>query len=83
MRPTEDRLHPDEPFFTLRGQDIVAPYAVQAYAALVRSAAAGANLTSGPESAAWLRAHADEADRIAAEMIGWQATHPEYAKLPD
>ena len=87
MRPTEDRLHPDEPWFTMRGQDMLAPYAVQEYASLVRTAAAAGAIydEEGRQefSVADLRRHADEADKVAAEMIGWQSSHPDYVKLPD
>ena len=90
----DERLHPDEPWFTLRAQDIFAPYAVREYASFLRAYAAGlqANraepdqrLTLGGQDAeiAGLRMMAEECETRAAEMLQWQASHPERVKVPD
>ncbi len=72
----------EEPFFLLRGQDALAPFAVQTYAALLRSAAAGSESTIHHlPTTAGLREQAADAERIAARMIAWQAEHGH--KLPD
>jgi len=76
----EIRLHPGEPVFVLRAQDALAPYAVTAYAQLLRAAAAGAHAHAG-ETAAQLRAQAAEVERRASAMIAWQAAN--RVKLPD
>lgn len=73
-------LTPDEPFFFLRGQDALAPYAVAGYAALLRAAAAGLR-TCDPHAGRDLAEQADECDRIAASMLAWQAAN--RGKLPD
>jgi hypothetical protein len=89
MRRIEDRLHPEEPWFTLRGQDILAPLAVTAYANLLRAAAGGLrhgdHVFTGDdkEVVERLREHAQEAEAIAAEMILWQSRNPGTVKLPD
>lgn len=80
-----DALHPDEPFFFLRGQDVLAPFALQGYAALLRAAAAGdqdvAHRVQGAGRFPILREQAEEVERIAAQMVAWQAEH--HVKLPD
>ena len=84
-------LRPGEPFFFLRAQDVLAPFAVMQYAALRRAAAAGVRRHPGgfvnsegislilPENG--LREQADHAEQIAARMLAWQATNGH--KLPD
>lgn len=89
MRHIEGNLHPDEPWFTLRAQDFLAPFAVREYASLLRAAAGG--LRHGDEAytgrdkqvVARLLAHAEEAEAVAADMIRFQAEHPDLVKLPD
>jgi hypothetical protein len=84
MRRIEDRLHPEEPWFTLRGQDLLAPHAVEAYASLLRATAAGLRHRSEDrERFEDLLEQANEASRVASEMVSWQAQHPDIAKLPD
>lgn len=85
-------LRPGEPFFFLRAQDVLAPFAVLAYAQLLRAAAAGAN-TLAPKDATveecrahfarrdHLNAMAQNAEQRAAQMLAWQAVH--HTKLPD
>lgn len=81
-----DALHPEEPFFFLRGQDILAPFALQGYAALLRAAAAGAH-GLGPlpgeltARSAHLIQQAEEVEHRAAQMVAWQAR--QHTKLPD
>jgi hypothetical protein len=76
----EIRLRPGEPVFVLRAQDALAPYAVSAYAQLLRAAAAGAYAHDG-ETASRLRLQAREVEQRAAAMIAWQAAN--HVKLPD
>jgi hypothetical protein len=89
MRSIEQNLHPDEPWFTLRGKDLLAPYTVQSYANLCRVAAAGLrhgdSVFTGPDKAKHdeLIAQAEEAEQAATDMMVFQAQHPELAKLPD
>lgn len=89
-----EKLHPDEPWFTLRAQDLLAPYALQAYASLLHAAAFaarpkrddGATVAELREAHArsdQLRADAHEVDQLASAMLVWQADHPELRKLPD
>lgn len=87
-------LRPGEPFFFLRAQDVLAPFAVLAYAQLLRAAVAGH--ASGARSMAGqptdpdevilertneLRELAENAEQRAAQMLAWQAAH--HTKLPD
>lgn len=67
-------LHLDEPFFFLRAQDQLAPYAVQAYANLLHVS----GVASGDER---LVLQSGTVHRIAAQMIAWQAHNP--TKMPD
>lgn len=78
----------DEPIFVLRGKDILAPAAVEAYANLLRAASSGVyggadGEQSGDEWAAELNGMAQQVSNVAAEMIAWQASHPARVKLPD
>lgn len=76
--------HPGEPVFVLRGQDVLAPLAVQAYAGALRAAAAGAllgTLDAEDDLRRRLLESARECDEIAARMVAWQAGHG--GKLPD
>jgi hypothetical protein len=84
--PDEINLRPGEPFFLLRAQDALAPFALENYAALVRAAASGVgfgNPLDVYEEAAVerLRRHSDEVHAIAARMLAWQAEN--RVKLPD
>lgn len=89
MREIEQNLHPDEPWFTLRGKDLLAPFAVQAYANSCRVAAAGLRhgdaVFTGPDRARHteLINQAIEAEAVAAKMLQFQAEHPEITRLPD
>lgn len=89
MRRIEDRLHPEEPWFTLRAQDILAPLAVQQYANFLRAAAAGLRLGDGVLTAEdqavveRLQQQAHDAEGEAADMVLWQSQHPDLVKLPD
>ena len=73
-------LRPGEPFFFLRAQDVLAPFAVLAYAAQLRAAAAGA-VSMGAIPPTHLHDMADNAEQRAAQMLAWQAAH--HTKLPD
>jgi hypothetical protein len=87
-------LKPGEPCFILRGQDVLAPLAVQTYAGMLRSAAAGARcqidtglypverIRAMNELASRLVRSAEECDAIASQMIAWQA-QTMAGKLPD
>ena len=77
----EDRLHPDEPWFTLRGQDLLAPHALMHYASLLRAVAYGRVIYSGESQR--LQQQAEQVEDIAAWMVQFQADHPELRKLPD
>lgn len=89
MRHIEGNLHPDEPWFTLRGQDILAPIVVSMYANVVRAAASGLRHGDGAFTSAdravfeRLMAHALDADGAAADMVVFQSEHPDLVKLPD
>ena len=87
----------EEPRFELRAQDLFAPYAVEEYAQMLRAAAAGMRagvepLTKGATADRIRELHgpsnvllgqANEASRIASQMIGWQAGNSSRVKLPD
>jgi hypothetical protein len=79
-------IHPDEPYFWFRGQDALAPPALQAYANACRAAATALADVGGDdaeERARELRTFAADVDHVAAEMVAWQSAHPELTKLPD
>jgi len=73
-------LSEGEPVFLVVGHDLLAPYSVQQYAVGCRIAATA---QSDPEAAERLRQKAFDAERVAAQMIAWQASYPEKTKLPD
>lgn len=85
----EGLLHLDEPYFVLRGQDLLTPYAIMGYAALLRATAAGMTRSSHRSfgrvdtSALTLRAQAKEVEEFAAATLAWQAANPDKTKLPD
>ena len=89
MRHIENRLHPNEPWFTLRGQDLLAPLAIQSYATHLRAAAAGLEfgdrtLTGDDRKVVeGLKAQAQEAEDAVSQMLVWQAQNPDTVKLPD
>lgn len=59
----------DEPTFTIRAQDILAPQALAAYAALARKLD--------------LHDHAQRVEAIAVDFLAWQAAHHHQVKRPD
>jgi hypothetical protein len=59
----------EEPVFTIRAQDILAPQAIAHYAALVRKLG--------------LDDFAHEVEARAVEILEWQAKHPTLVKVPD
>lgn len=63
------RLNPDEPVFVIRAQDILAPQALAAYAALARKLG--------------LSQHAQEVEARAVQMLAWQSAHAGLVKAPD
>jgi hypothetical protein len=63
------RLAPDEPVFVLRGQDVLAPLAIQQYAEGLRRA--------GRES------DAADVEQRGIEFLRWQAANRDRVKLPD
>lgn len=78
------KLHPTEPWFTLRAQDALAPYAVQSYATLLRAAGMGARQTDPDHvTQAIMSGVANDVHLAAAEMLHWQIEHPDLVKLPD
>lgn len=89
MRSIEGNLHPDEPWFTLRGKDLLAPFAVQQYAVLCRVAAAGLRHGDDVFTGNDRKRHdqlieqAEEAEQAATDMMVFQSQHPEITRLPD
>lgn len=73
-------LKPDEPWFLLRGQDKLTPYAMEAYADLLAEEAPDMDTAEGVdrllEMAADIRSHAQA-------VRDWQKANPQYVKLPD
>lgn len=63
------RLAPDEPVFVLRGQDVLAPLAIQQYAEGLRRA-------GRDEQAA-------EVEQRGIDFLRWQAANRHRVKLPD
>jgi len=73
-------LPPDEPLFLLRGQDLIAPSAIDSYASHVRAVVTGVTDASRAQR---LTAVADECESVAAAMRVWQADNPDRTKYPD
>lgn len=72
----------EEPYFLIRGKDVLAPAAVESYANLLRAAAAGAvEAPSGHQDE--LISMAQDVSNLAAEIIAWQAANPDRVQLPD
>lgn len=67
----------DEPIFTLRSNDRVAPATVRRWAG--HASAAGMDTAPGSHG----RAKFDEAMDCAVEMERWQREHPKLTKVPD
>lgn len=66
----------EEPKFTIRAQDALAPLAVEAWAAFAEIAARAAGTMHLMEMAA-------DAREVAREMREWQAGNPDRVKWPD
>ena len=67
-------LHPDEPTFTLRAQDVFAPWTIIGWANTV---------IRDPKSTRPQFDKATEAIAVANQMLIWQTANPEKVKLPD
>ena len=65
-------LKPSEPWFLLRGQDILTPNAIRAYANLVEGLGGEAH-----------RLHADDLREHATAIAEWQIANSQYVKEPD
>lgn len=63
------KLHDDEPWFALRGQDVLAPAAIQAYADYLHRV--------GREE------QAREVEAIGIAFLRWQGANKDRVKLPD
>lgn len=63
------KLHPDEPWFVVRAQDVIAPQAVAAYAGYLR--------TIG------LDEQADQVEGLGIKFLRWQAENRALVKRPD
>lgn len=74
------RFHDDEPVFVLRAKDLLAPHAVEVYAALARAASVGIEPKWDTRD---LLEIADQADNVAAAMRVWQGINHHLVKLPD
>lgn len=67
--PADVALEDDEPFFLIRGKDLLAPHAVAAYAELLRKV--------GQDG------QAEHVEAIAVRMLEWAAKYPDLMKVPD
>lgn len=67
--PGAVELAPGEPFFTIRGKDILAPHAVAAYADLLKRVGQGDQ--------------AEHVQAIAVQMLEWASRNRDLLKLPD
>ena len=74
------KLRSGEPYFFLRAQDVLAPAAVEAYAALLEAASAATPISpTGVDLAKSARDVRQFADR----MRKWQSSNRSVVKLPD
>ena len=82
-------LLPDEPYFIIRGKDLLAPVAIEAYAGALEAAAAGLGCgTFGHVKAIYhsielLRLGSAEVRAYADKVREWQADNDQFVKLPD
>ena len=67
-------LHPDEPTFTLRAQDITAPGTIIEWARMV---------VQNPKATRAQFDKATEGLAVAFKMLEWQSANPDKIKLPD
>lgn len=83
LHAVADRLHKGEPVFYLRAQDLLAPHAVEAYAAALHFASLEqGSLGHHAEAARLARASAD-VYAFKHLMVDWQDEHSGLVKLPD
>lgn len=70
----------NEPVFIIRGKDVLAVRAIQAYAALLLSARDGAE---NERTKLHLADMASDVEAVAVEVEMWQAVHDDLVRLPD
>lgn len=77
------RLHPDEPWFFIRGQDRLSTAAVIEYSHLLRYASTNAALGNDQDLSYSLKKQADEVLSYAQRFKCWQLENPDKVKYPD
>lgn len=78
-----EKLHPNEPFFFLRGQDRLSPEAIVAYSELLQREADKAYQRGDVRLWESLSDQAAQVAGFARQFLDWQQEHPEFVKLPD
>ncbi len=77
------KLHPGEPYFFIRAQDLLSFDMVAEYAHLLTKAAGHAIRNGDDNLAQSLGEQAAQVAIYALEFLDWQRDNPDKAKLPD
>ncbi len=78
-----ERLGKDEPFFIVRGQDLLSVEIVKAYSHLLQRESDKAAADGNYDLAESLSIDAVQVISVAHRFLDWQAANPDKVKLPD
>jgi hypothetical protein len=78
-----ERLRENEPYFLVRGQDLLSPATVVHYSELLQGEADKAYLKGDIRLWESLSDQAAQVAGFSRQFIEWQQEHPEFVKLPD
>jgi hypothetical protein len=78
-----ERLHPNEPFFFVRAQDLLSFDTVAEYAHLLTKAAGQAMRDGKQDLAQSLGEQAAQVSIYALEFLDWQKSNPDKVHYPD
>ena len=78
-----ERLHPNEPWFFVRGQDRLSVAAVIEYSHLLRHESVNASLRGDHDLSDSLSKQADEVLEFARMFKDWQENNSDLVKYPD
>ncbi len=78
-----ERLHPDEPWFFVRGQDRLSVEAVRAYSVILQYESDKAFVRGEKELGESLLAQSGEVSLFAHKFLDWQEANEDLVKYPD
>lgn len=76
------KLHDGEPWFLIRGQDVLAPEAVESYIELLRREGETRSAYAADKSGT-LKRSAEELEGFVEQIRHWQSKNRDKVKLPD